>query len=82
MIGRNDRVIVDALEALAHAMGQQNQQADGCDHGLYRFPRNKPQTFKGKHDTGVLRLGCMIRGLGCYMKHLFDQKELNMRQRR
>lgn len=49
MTGRNNRVIVDALDALAHAMGQQ-QQADGGDHGLDRFLRNKPPTFKGKHD--------------------------------
>lgn len=50
MAGRNDRAIADALEAIAYAMRQQNQQADGGDYGLDRFLRNKPSTFKGKHD--------------------------------
>lgn len=52
MVGRNDCVIADALEALANVMeqAQQNQQAKGGDRGLDMFPRNNPPTFKGKYD--------------------------------
>ncbi|CAL5191646.1 unnamed protein product [Lathyrus oleraceus] len=57
MAGRNNRVIVDVLEATANVMAQPNvalhaNQNDGVDE-LYRlgkFQRNNLHTFKGMYD--------------------------------
>lgn len=51
--GRNDRAISNALEAMAQAMQNQNQNNVGGDVKfcyLEKFQRNKPPTFKGKYD--------------------------------
>lgn len=59
MVGRNDRVIVDTLEVMAHVMGQAiaAMQAHHNQHGvvdefrgLRKFQRNNPSTFKGRYD--------------------------------
>lgn len=53
MVGRNDRTIVDALEAVGSVMAQVNQnQNGGADGilGLGKFQRNNPHTFKGIYD--------------------------------
>lgn len=50
MAWRNKWVIIDALEAMAHALqGQQNQAGDEF-WGLGKFQRNNPLTFKGRYD--------------------------------
>ena len=49
MAGRNDRAIADALQALANAM--ENQAGGNAEyHGLDRFQRNNPPTFRGGYD--------------------------------
>ncbi|XP_050877189.1 uncharacterized protein LOC127080948 [Lathyrus oleraceus] len=57
--GRNDQEIANALEATTHLMAQANvalqenrNQNDGVDefHGLGKFLRNNPPTFKGRYD--------------------------------
>ena len=49
MAGRNDRAIADALQALANAM--ENQTGGNAEyHGLDRFQRNNPPTFRGGYD--------------------------------
>lgn len=50
MVGRNNRVIVYALELVAQELhGQQNQVGDElCS--LEIFYRNNPPTFKGRYD--------------------------------
>lgn len=61
MVGRNDRAIVDALEVMDNMMVQENEalQADqnqnqnvGADgfHGLGKFQKKNPPTFKGRHN--------------------------------
>ena len=49
--GRNDAAIATAMEAMAHAMLQQ-QNAGGNNETriLETFQRNNPPTFKGKHE--------------------------------
>ncbi|KAH1261894.1 hypothetical protein GmHk_02G004646 [Glycine max] len=50
MAGRNDRAIVDALQALAQAMGNQNRGevvGDAEYQGLDRFQQNNPSAFNG-----------------------------------
>jgi len=51
MVGRNDSVIVAALQAMAQAVGQQ-PNADGNDgvRMLETFLRNHPPTFNGRYD--------------------------------
>lgn len=47
--GRNDRAIVDTLEARAHAL--QNQHGVGDEfYGLDRFHQNNFPTFMGRYD--------------------------------
>jgi len=51
MAGRNDTALVAALQAMAQAVGQQNNT--GGDDGvsiLETFLRNHPPTFKGRYD--------------------------------
>ena len=49
MAGKNDRAIADALQALANAM--ENQAGGNAEyHGLDRFQRNNPPTFRGGYD--------------------------------
>jgi hypothetical protein len=53
MAGRNDAVIVAALEAVAQAVGQQpnvNVGANAEVRMLETFLRNHPPTFKGRYD--------------------------------
>ena len=53
MTGRNDRVITDALQALAQAIGNPNRGEAGgaveCQ-GLDRFQRNNPPSFNGGYN--------------------------------
>lgn len=49
MAGRNDRAIADAFQALARAMKTQTGGATEY-HGLDRFQRNNPPTFRGGYD--------------------------------
>lgn len=48
--GRNDRVISDALKAMAQALQGQHNQAGDEFHGLKKFQRNNPPTFNGRYD--------------------------------
>lgn len=58
--GRNDEAIVESLQTMSQAMPQentvlqanQNNQNGGVDefHGLGKFQRNNPPTFKGRYD--------------------------------
>ena len=53
MVGRNDRAIIDALQALAQAMGNQNRgEATGAIEyqGLDRFQRNNPLALNGGYN--------------------------------
>lgn len=56
--GRNNQAIVDALEAMAQVMAQANQALHTNQnhngrtyefHGLGKFQKNNPHTFKGRH---------------------------------
>ncbi|XP_020207494.1 uncharacterized protein LOC109792493 [Cajanus cajan] len=49
MAGRNNRVIADALQALAQAMNNNNRAGVG-PNWLEKFQRNLPPTFKGGYD--------------------------------
>lgn len=52
MSGRNDTVVADSLTVLAQVVKvQQNPLVEDVEsRGLDRFLRNKPPTFKGRHD--------------------------------
>ena len=53
MAGRNDHAIADALQALAHAIGNPNRgEAGGVVEyqGLDRFQRNNPPSFNGGYN--------------------------------
>lgn len=61
MVGRNDHVIVDVLQAMDHVMDQanafllvnQNQNQNGGAgefRGLGKFKKNNPHTFKNMYD--------------------------------
>ena len=53
MVGRNDRAIADALQALAQAIGNPNRgEAAGATkyQGLDRFQRNNPLAFNGGYN--------------------------------
>ncbi|XP_020208616.1 uncharacterized protein LOC109793559 [Cajanus cajan] len=49
MVGRNDRAIANALQALAQAMNN-NNRAEVAPNWLEQFQRNHPPTFKGGYD--------------------------------
>ncbi|XP_020204868.1 uncharacterized protein LOC109790163 [Cajanus cajan] len=49
MVGINDRTIVDALQALAQAMSN-NNRVEVAPNWLEQFQRNHPPTFKGGYD--------------------------------
>ncbi|XP_058758243.1 uncharacterized protein LOC131631466 [Vicia villosa] len=51
MAGRNDAAIAAALQAMVNAMeNQPNPAGDAGTRSLATFQREKPPTFKGKHD--------------------------------
>ena len=53
MVGRNDRAIADALQALALAIGNPNRGEAGRAveyQGLDRFQRNNPSSFTGGYN--------------------------------
>ncbi|XP_050918818.1 uncharacterized protein LOC127136278 [Lathyrus oleraceus] len=48
--GRNDRVIVDALEVMAQSLQSRQNQAGDEFCGLGKFQRNNLPTFKARYD--------------------------------
>jgi hypothetical protein len=55
MAGRNNKVIANALTAVAQALnnalqGQHNQHGGADEQRLDKFMRNNPPTFKGRYD--------------------------------
>ena len=53
MAGRNDAAVAAALEAVAQAIGQQQNAGAGVNADvrmLEAFLRNHPPTFKGRYD--------------------------------
>lgn len=50
MVGINNIAIADALELVAHALHQQQNQVDDEFCGLGKFQRNNPLTFNGRYD--------------------------------
>ncbi|XP_058757872.1 uncharacterized protein LOC131631111 [Vicia villosa] len=87
--GRNDDAIAEALESLAQAMAQNNQnnQNGGAVNefcGLGMFQRNNQPTFKGRHDlegsqTWIRKIENIFRVMACTdeQKMLFDTHMLS-----
>ncbi|CAL5184130.1 unnamed protein product [Lathyrus oleraceus] len=49
MVGRNDGVIVAALQIVAQAMQNNQNRGNGEFRNMGKFQRNSPPTFKGRY---------------------------------
>ncbi|XP_020207975.1 uncharacterized protein LOC109792938 [Cajanus cajan] len=66
--GRNDRAIADALQAMAQALGNMNQQPEV--DWLERFQRNNPPSFRGIYNPDeaadwIFEVEKIFQAMGC-----------------